>query len=110
MRGRLKRGRPSPAMIVAVIALIAALTGTAVAALTTGDVVRVVKKYATRSAHSTADPALTGTPGSSPDVALATEITAPRKGGVLHVTGSSDKFRTIADSFSCQIAVDGTLD
>jgi hypothetical protein len=70
----------------------------------------VVKKYATRSAHSKVDPALRGTPGSNPELALTTEIKAPRKGGFLHITASSDTFGAIADSFSCQIAVDGTLD
>src|ERR671934_2773288 len=74
--------RPSPALVVAVIALALALTGTAVAISRTG-VTRIVKKYAAREASAEKFSALIGTPSGTTENAATTHIRAPRNGGYL---------------------------
>ena len=67
--------RPSPALVVAIIALIAALTGTAFAINRSG-VTRIVKKYAAREASAEKFSALIGAP-SGPKRELDTPSTQP---------------------------------
>jgi hypothetical protein len=101
--------RPSPALIVAIVALIAALTGTAFAISSSG-VTRIVKKYATREARAEKFSALQGVPSGSVENAATTHIKAPRNGGYLFITAGSDVFGSGSDFFTCRIAVGGTAD
>jgi hypothetical protein len=104
---RILRRRPSPALVVAMIAVVLALTGTAVAITRTG-VTKIVKKYATREASAQTFSALIGAPSGSVENAATTHITAPRKGGFLFITAGSDIFGSASDFLTCRIAVDGT--
>ncbi len=107
MRRISKVPRPSPALVVAIVALFAALGGTAVA-ISSKKVKKVVKQYATRVAHAEKAGALIGPPSGSTENALTAQIQAPRK-GFLYVTAGSDVFGS-GDFLTCAIAVDGTPD
>jgi hypothetical protein len=109
MRKMFQGRRPSPALIVAIVALIAALTGTAFAINRSG-VTRIVKKYAAREASAEKFSALSGAPSGSTENAATTHIKAPGRGGFLFITAGSDVFGSAQDLFTCKIAVDGTAD
>lgn len=111
----LRPARPSPAIVVAVVALVAAVSGTAIAGtdsfkVTRSDVRQIAKqeakKVAPRSAQAFADsnallgPATDGT-------VVQTSIRAPRRGFLL-INAGADVFGGTIDSDTCNIEVDGT--
>jgi hypothetical protein len=112
----LTSARPSPAIVVAVVALVAAVAGTAIAGtgpfkVTSSKVKRIAKKEAKKVAPRSAQAfsnagALIG-PASNATI-LQTSIRAPKRGFLL-IRAGSDVFGSVADTDQCAIVVDGGL-
>jgi hypothetical protein len=116
MRRFLNGRRPSPGLIVGVIALVVAIGGGSFALATSDSAkdkkiaTKVAKKLDKKTtpvvAHSEiSNSALSGTPSGSTETARQVNIRAPRRGN-LHITASSDVFGGTG-SLECAITVDG---
>jgi hypothetical protein len=108
MRGTLKDRRPSAGLVVGVVALIAALAGTAIATSGRSQETRLIKAFIPRVTGSdTASKVLSG-PSTGQEVARTAKISAPRD-GYLYMTASSQVGGSASDILLCDLKVDGSL-
>ena len=98
--------RPSPAMVVAVLALIVGLGGTAIAAtLTKSDVNRIVKKQINKNAVK-AKGASSANLADGDGNKLVARVRANQRGS-LHIVGSLTAFASSSDEFNCRLMLNG---
>lgn len=108
MRGTLKDRRPSAGLVVGVVALIAALAGTAIATSGKSQETTLIKSFIPRVTGSdTASTVLSG-PSTGQEVARVAKISAPRD-GYLYMTSSS-QLSGAFDILLCDLKVDGSVE